>query len=279
MNPVRLLKAWIPLSAKLWLYRLIGRGRAYWRVTRDLGVSALLDLRGAERHLRQSTPAPRSGTRHVSARLRGYPQAINYRPGSSDILVIRNVLINQEYSCVGDEADVKLIVDAGANIGCSAIYFLTRYPNAHVIAIEPDRQNFELCRSNLAPFGARAEVLQAGLWPDDVGLHIERGTYRDGMAWSIQVAPAAQGEHEDIRAVNLATVLAGRTADLVKMDIEGAEVNVFARNYESWLPHARTLVIELHDSECERVVELALANVPHLASKAGGLTVYRGLGR
>lgn len=34
---------------------------------------------------------------------------------------------------------------------------------------------------------------------------------------------------------------------ILKMDVEGAEAVVFAKNYESWLPFVDNIVIELHD--------------------------------
>ena len=37
--------------------------------------------------------------------------------------------------------------------------------------------------------------------------------------------------------------------DLLKIDIEGAELEVFSNNYESWLPKTKALIIETHDQD------------------------------
>ena len=81
-----------------------------------------------------------------------------------------------------------LIIDCGANIGCSSAYFLSRYPACRVIAVEADAENCAELRRNLAPCdGTRAEVLQAGIWPHPAQLVVAESSYRDGRAWTRQV--------------------------------------------------------------------------------------------
>jgi hypothetical protein len=47
--------------------------------------------------------------------------------------------------------------------------------------------------------------------------------------------------------------------DLLKIDIEGAEAELFSTNYESWLPKTRVIVIELHDANCTKIVKTVLS--------------------
>src|SRR5882724_4195678 len=49
--------------------------------------------------------------------------------------------------------DNSLILDCGANIGLSVIYFKKLNPSVKVIAFEPDNANFELLKKNIESFG------------------------------------------------------------------------------------------------------------------------------
>jgi hypothetical protein len=52
------------------------------------------------------------------------------------------------------------------------------------------------------------------------------------------------------------------TIDLLKIDIEGAENELFRTNYESWLPRTRAIVLEIHNHfrpDCSSVLEKALS--------------------
>lgn len=117
-----------------------------------------------------------------------------------------------------------------------------------VIAIEPDHENVALLRRNLAPYGERARVLHAGLWPTTATLAIDAGSYRDGRQWSRQVRETS----ESIRSVpglDIPTILAqvgDARVSLLKIDIEGAEAMVFAGR-PSWLERIDAIAIELHD--------------------------------
>tara|TARA_Y100001934_G_scaffold270838_1_gene356382 strand:+ start:168 stop:452 length:285 start_codon:yes stop_codon:yes gene_type:complete len=57
----------------------------------------------------------------------------------------------------------SFILDAGAHIGLSSVYFANRFPNAIVLAIEPDASNYNiLCKNALAY--PNIKPIQGGLW-------------------------------------------------------------------------------------------------------------------
>jgi hypothetical protein len=56
--------------------------------------------------------------------------------------------IHKRYRQILDQGKIPLIIDAGANNGCSVLWFATKFPNSHVVAIEPDHENAKLCRLN-----------------------------------------------------------------------------------------------------------------------------------
>ena len=69
-----------------------------------------------------------------------------------------------------------------------------------------------------------------------------------------------------ISAISIAEIMAEKnwkTVDVLKLDIEGSEKNVFEKNYESWLPLVKVLIVELHDRMapgCSEAVFSALAH-------------------
>src|SRR5262249_49751317 len=178
--------------------------------------------------------------------LRGYPHPLYFRHGTSDIRVVRQIFLKEEYEGFGNEKDLSYIIDCGANIGCTALYLLSKYPKAKLIAIEPDQGNFAVLQKNLEPFGERAQAVRAGLWSSDQKLRVDRGHFGDGREWSFQVRVCREGEEADVNAVSLDSVL--RSAkwdriDLAKIDIEKAEIEVFSTGYDSWLSRTRNLAI------------------------------------
>jgi FkbM family methyltransferase len=215
--------------------------------------------------------------KEISLNLEGYKHPIWMRYQSSDPKVLLQIFVEEEYACLKSIENAKLIVDCGANVGYSSFYFLERYPDAHVIAIEPDDDNFRMLEKNLAPYQGRVHLIKAGVWSDKVGLVICRGDYRDGRSWAIQVRESKPGETPDLLAVDLSTVLqeSGFSAiDLLKMDIEGAEAVVFSKNHEGWLEKVNNMVIEVHGVECEKILLNAVSRYHYEISSSGELTVF-----
>ena len=174
----------------------------------------------------------------------------------------------------------KLIVDCGANVGYASIFFLGQYLTAHVIAIEPESGNFALLKRNTAPFGARITAIQSGIWSHRTGLTIRRGQFRDGRDWATQVVETPLGQTPDIQAVDMAGVLASSgfsRIDILKVDIERAESVLFGRYTERWLDQVDNLVIELHDTECEKILFDAVRGKNYALFRHGDLTVLEGL--
>src|SRR5262245_62031962 len=82
-------------------------------------------------------------------------------PGSHNRFYLRRFTTDlPEYDFVfgGRDLDVPLdtpprvIVDCGAHIGCTTVYFANRFPGATIYALEPEESNFELLKRNVAPY-------------------------------------------------------------------------------------------------------------------------------
>ena len=205
-----------------------------------------------------------------------------FRACSSDPYTIRQVFVCREHDDLLHLDDVKLIVDCGANIGCASVRFLSHYPQAQVIAIEPDPKNFAMLQSNLAPYGKRATALRAAVWNEDHQVvNCSRGTYADGLDWATTVSLAKDGGG-DTPTVSLDRLLAESgfpTIDILKIDIEGAELPLFDDHCHDWLSRTRNLCIELHGEECRAAFDRALESYGGHREEANELTICRDLYR
>lgn len=171
------------------------------------------------------------------------------RPGTSDMAVFGQIFAEREYAIFRAVKNARFIVDCGANVGYSSAYFLSEFPNARVLAIEPDPENFALCQKNLEPYGERAQVVRAGIWERTGSLQIAAEPYRDGRAWAVQVRHCDDPAGSDLPAVDIPWVmeqLGCERIDILKIDVEGAEVVVF-RDASQWIGRVDNLAVELHE--------------------------------
>lgn len=185
---------------------------------------------------------------------RGCSSPIHYRINTTDINVFQQIFLSGEYDCAGAESDPEFIVDCGANIGCASAFFLNRYPKARVLAIEADAKNFEVCKLNLEPYGTRVKVIHGAIWPRTEALAVDRGEDGKGQEWSFHVRPCREGEPQEVEAVSLADLVKeapNGQIDLLKIDIEGGEQDLFSADVEPWLSRTRTIVVELHGQTCQ----------------------------
>lgn len=242
------------------------------RTTLQLG---LCRLRGARR-----SQAPRA-LRLQPARVR---HPLSVRTGnSSDVDVFWQIFLMEEYECLADLPEPKLILDLGANVGYASAYFLNRFPKARVVAVEPDPENCRICRRNLAPYGARARVVAGAAWPERTSLALSRGAYGDGREWATQVRERATAEDGDrVEGWDMASLMEMAGADqvdLLKVDIERSEIELFGRNVGGWLPRVRNICIELHGPDCREAFFRALAGYEYALESWLELTICRNLRR
>jgi len=170
------------------------------------------------------------------------------RSGTTDAAVFRQIFIEREYECLDDIAEPALILDCGANVGYSSAYFLSRFPHARVIAVEPDPGNFALLTRNLAPYGGRAELIQSAVWSHRTWLQLSPETAGPGQEWGRTVRECEENEAGAMLATDIDALLAGSGQErvgLLKMDIEGSEAVVFTGNCD-WLDRVDLIAAELH---------------------------------
>jgi FkbM family methyltransferase len=256
----------------------MGGFRRLKKVFQSLGVRAAIPYLLAERSGTGSgarrMPMPRIYRLHPSTAQ--YP--VYCRAGSSDKHAFSHIFIEQEYRFLKDAGSPKVILDCGANVGYSAVYFLSQFPEANIISIEPDDRNVQMLRLNTAPYGERCTVLPLAVWSHTARLVVSKGSYRDGLEWSTQVRECRTGEAGDLDAIDIGTLLERfglEHVDVLKMDVEGAERIIFSENYESWVDRVGCFVIELHDEECRDIFFQAIGRENYEIFTSFELTIAR----
>lgn len=169
------------------------------------------------------------------------------RLGSSDILTCKQVLLDQEYA-FGYKISPKLIVDAGANIGLTSVYFSNRFTDTKIIAIEPDIANYNLLKRNTESY-ENIVPIRAALWNKNTMISL----VDPGLgSWGFQTQESdidSINKKGEVEAITLSKIIEDHNIDhidLLKVDIEGAEKEVFSQS-EDWIGKVKTIVVELHD--------------------------------
>jgi FkbM family methyltransferase len=145
---------------------------------------------------------------------------------------------------------IRAIVDAGANIGVTSVFYANKYPEATIVAIEPEEANFQILKKNIAPY-PNIIAFHAALWKADQEISlIDPKLGNDGFR-TVETVPIADGRtsYKSIRGITLRKLILDLNlghVDLLKMDIEGSEKEVFDYS-EPWIREVGVIAIELHD--------------------------------
>jgi FkbM family methyltransferase len=167
-------------------------------------------------------------------------QNILIRPGSSDLDIFKQVIIGLEYD-IKLNFEPKIIVDCGANIGMSTLFFKRKYRNSQIISIEPDKDNYELLQKNITNIEGVYPINKA-LWNHSNGVKLMLNESQDSHS-------AIDSSDFDTQTITIEEILdrySFEKIDILKIDIEGGEFELFKENC-AWLEKIKVIVIELHD--------------------------------
>jgi FkbM family methyltransferase len=169
---------------------------------------------------------------------------------------------------------VKLIVDLGANVGMSCLYWLAAYWRAELIAFEPHPGHAAQCRANLERNGFLSRAT----------LHAAAAGTANGRAWISDAGTSSQvgtapGSGYEIEVIDTFALLAGRRIDILKIDIEGSEYELLEDPRFGELD-IRAIIMEWHERKdrpeghawcCERLRELGFQLYPVFEQKTHGM--------
>jgi len=192
--------------------------------------------------LLQNEELPKGGIFRVNLPELAHP--ISMRAGTSDLWVFDQIFLYREMETDFGQ-DVAFIIDAGANIGLTSVYLANRFPGAQILALEVNQQNFELLATNTRPYPHITPLLK-GLWNRRTNLVIDNP---EDYPWAFTVSEAEQERPATVEGIGIEDLLhdfGWRRVDLLKMDIEGAELEVLSHGSKEWLERVRVLAIEVH---------------------------------
>ena len=152
------------------------------------------------------------------------------------------------YNHILRENKIPVILDLGANIGAASRFFSIKFPDASIIAVEPDEENAKICQlntttNNLGLYPTR-RVVTAAVGSENGSLFLAD----HGMGeWGYQVDTIGDKPVEVIDVPSLLGELPANAQPFIaKIDIEGGEKDLFSKNY-SWVYDFAVVILEIHD--------------------------------
>lgn len=198
--------------------------------------------------------------RDVSVCLRTY---------EGDIDIFYEVFWQKVYAIPGRLfSEMKLIVDLGANIGMSALYFSLRAPGARIICVEPEPENYRLLEKNLVKQfdEKRITAIPVAVLDKDGEVVLMTSPLR----YNSHVSGVDENGNK-VKAICMSTLFIDcgiEHIDLLKIDIEGSEKMIFSGDI-SWLDKVSNILIELHSAADREIVLPALASKHFVARPMG----------
>lgn len=174
----------------------------------------------------------------------GIAGPVSLRNKTRDIETFYQIFLENEYE-VNWIKNPKVIIDAGSHIGLFAVFMKNKFPDAKIICIEPDAENFAMLRENTA-FYKDVYYENCGLWNKETKLKV-CDKHNLGN-WGVVVEENEQ--KGSVRAVTIDSLLKKYDIDridILKLDIESSEKKVFSKGFENWLSKTKMIAIELHD--------------------------------
>jgi FkbM family methyltransferase len=172
-------------------------------------------------------------------------RTIYLRKDSKDKETFEEIFLTNLYNIMLP-IEPKTIVDAGANVGLASLFFKMKYPDASIVAIEIEQENIDAIHKNTKDL-PNLDVKHNALYNKKAFFSIHDPYNATN---SFQVKEVSTIEEADITSITLDEILDSNnwdTIDILKIDIEGAEKQLFESNYQNWLPKTKVIMVETHD--------------------------------
>lgn len=182
----------------------------------------------------------------VFARMKNSSQKIYLRNIASDKQIFQQIFLREELN-VKFSTIPSVIIDGGANIGMATLYLKMKYPDANIFAIEPDNSNFQILKRNSKDLSS-ITCYKNALWYRPAFLEIIN---KDAGNESFIVKEVKENIGIDLlKGITLDEIIQENnlaTIDLLKLDVEGSETELFKSDYERWLSKVKNLLVETHN--------------------------------
>ena len=196
---------------------------------------------------------------------------IYLRRGTSDILNYRGIFEREEYKFLVNP--LNQILDLGGYIGIASVYFANRFPNAKILLVEPDPDNFILATLNCRGY-KNITCLNCGVWSHSCNISQTGQVGKLGGDFGKMFGETTLKNGTDIEAksiIELMSIAKFDHLDFCKIDIEGSEKVLFdATDAFEWLDKCNIVSCEFHD----RMVE-GCTDSGHKALMGAGFKSHR----
>lgn len=178
--------------------------------------------------------------RHVDHQIPFKGTKLNIVDGPSTYFMFNEIFLKEVYKIKGP-LNSPYIIDCGANIGLSVIYFLLNHETPEVVAFEPDVKIFNNLKHNVSNFLNLGSVslLNSGVWLEDTRLSF----YAEGSDGG-RVIKDSEPSNVEIKVEKLSKYI-NKKVDFLKIDIEGAELEVL-REIQGNLHFVERIFVEYH---------------------------------
>jgi len=206
-----------------------------------------------------------------------FPEKVYCRASpSSDFSVFLQVFFHEQYRNIVSLAqlnniEIKWVLDLGANVGYTSIYFQHYFPDSKILAVEPDFNNFNHLKLNLKNF-TNVTLVNCAVWAHQTTLNLKNDK---GEAWGKSYDENIETDVKikaysinDFQEKNQQLII-----DVLKIDIEGAEKAIFDSDTE-FLNFTKLIAIEIHDDYANRnKINEILKNYGFIIWETGELTI------
>jgi len=170
---------------------------------------------------------------------------ISLRKGTTDIAVFSEIFRDEIYR-PPNSLNPEVIVDIGGNIGMASLYFSLLYPNASIHIFEPIPENITMIKKNVESNKLTNIIIHPyGLSDEDGMIHLEAAE-PGGFGNFTMVLNHESAVSFPVRGVRAVFEQYGlKKIDLLKIDCEGAEVQIFNVLQEE-LNNIDVIIGELH---------------------------------
>jgi FkbM family methyltransferase len=163
-------------------------------------------------------------------------------PDSTSFLFMHKEIFEENIYKFKTSNPAPYIIDGGANIGLSTIYFKLLFPSSKIIAFEPDPEIYSILKENIKSFNfTDVELIKKGLWNKNIKLPFRSEGADAGIIADVDKTVSAS---KTIEVVSLKTYLQ-ETVDFLKLDIEGSETIVLM-DIQNDLDKVERIFVEYH---------------------------------
>lgn len=177
---------------------------------------------------------------------------IALREIGSDMATFREITVDEVYKPVIHKvAGVQTVIDLGANIGLASLYLVHNSPSCQILSVEPNPRSYELLVHNVQNLGKRCKTLNAAVWGTHKRLSPDPRVAIDRFSTFTLRESSSKGPDElTVQGLTMTEILdfsGFDTVDLLKIDVEGAETELFRDKDLQWLTRVGAIAIEFHN--------------------------------